>query len=49
MLFRDLNVFNERKTNLGLFFLKKPLSVNLIFMGTLKVSNKMHLNVLKYV
>lgn len=46
---KDLNIYSEMKTNLGLFSLKKPLNINLVFKGYESVHNSIYLNVFKYI
>jgi len=48
IVLRDMNVFSERKTNLGLFFLKSPLNVNLFCTGLDLLSAQILLKNLKF-
>jgi hypothetical protein len=45
---RDLNIYSELKTNLGLFNVKKPLNLKLLFSGLNLEENKILLNIIKF-
>jgi len=44
---KDMNVFVEKKTNVGLFYLKDPLNIQLFFFGTKALSTKFLLQCFK--
>jgi hypothetical protein len=46
-IIKDMNIFSELKTNLGLFNLKKPLNIHLYFSGVDFNSSNIFLNNLK--
>lgn len=45
---KDLSIFSEIKTNIGLFDLKSPLNIKFIFSGFDSISNKILFNNLKF-
>lgn len=46
-ILRDINIYSELKTNMGLFNIKVPLNVNLYLSGCDYNSSKLFLNILK--
>lgn len=42
LVIKDLNVFSEKKTNLGLFYLKNSLDINCFFMVLMRVLIKFY-------
>lgn len=48
-IIKDMNIFSEIKTNLGLFNLKKFLNINIYYLGLDFNSSKIHLNNIKII
>jgi len=48
-IIKDMNIFSELKTNLGLFNLKKPLNIHLYFLGVDNTSSLIFLNNFKQI
>jgi hypothetical protein len=48
-IIKDMNIFSELKTNLGLFKLNKPLNIHIYFLGVDYLSTKIYLNNYKQV
>jgi len=49
ILVKDLNIYSELKTNLGLFNIRRPLNIRLFFSGCDYKASKILLNNLKFI
>lgn len=49
LVIKDKNIYSELKTNLGLFNIKKDFRINLYFLGTRLLDNKLLMKNIKYI